>query len=55
MVKKTSKNIDVFDKHQIAIAKKTLKMSDIGAKIMGGMTKSEARQILKKFNIAFKE
>jgi hypothetical protein len=45
----------VFDKHQIAIAKKTLKMSDVGARIMGGMTKDEAREILKKHNIKFTE
>jgi hypothetical protein len=46
---------DVFAKHQIAIAKKTLKMSDMGAQAMGGMTKEEAREILKKHNIKFKE
>lgn len=39
--------LDVFKKHQIIIAKKTLKMNDIGARIMGGMTKDEAREILK--------
>ena len=37
---------DVFLKHQVAIAKKTLKMSDEGALVMGGMTKAEARAIL---------
>ena len=44
----------VSDKHQIAIAKKTLTMSDIGARIMGGMNKDEARDILRKHNINFK-
>jgi len=48
-------NRSVFDKHQIAIAKRTLQMNDVGANIMGGMTKAEARNILKKFNIKFKE
>jgi hypothetical protein len=43
--------MNTFDKHQIAIAKKTLKMSDVGASIMGGMTKDEARKILEKFNV----
>jgi hypothetical protein len=38
---------DVFDKHQKAIALKTLKMSDAGANIMGGMSKAEARSFLK--------
>ena len=37
-----------FDLHQIKIAKATLKMTDIGVLIMGGMTKQEARQILDK-------
>jgi len=37
--------------HQIQIAKKTLKMTDAGAAIMGGMSKEEARNLLKKHNI----
>ena len=37
---------DVFAKHQRRIAIDTLKMSDIGALIMGGMTKEEARTFL---------
>jgi hypothetical protein len=44
------KNLSVFDKHQLKIAKQTLKMSDVGAKIMGGMTKEEAKNIIKKFS-----
>jgi hypothetical protein len=44
----------VFDKHQIAIAKATLKMSDVAALIMGGMTKEEARAILAKHGIKIK-
>lgn len=47
--------MDIFAKRQIDIAKKTLKMSDSGAKIMGGMTKEEAREILKKYKIKFNE
>jgi len=39
--------LDVFQKHQKAIAIKTLKYSDQGAFIMGGMTKDEARKFLK--------
>ena len=49
------KEINVFDKHQINIARKTLKMSDVGALIMGGMTKEDARDILKKHGIKVKE
>ena len=36
----------VPDKHRLRIAKRTLRMSDVGADIMGGMTKSEAREFL---------
>jgi hypothetical protein len=39
--------MDVFTKHQIAIAKKTLTLSDAGALILGGMTKDQARQVLR--------
>jgi len=39
-------NLNVFQKHQFSIAKKTLKMSDVGASIMGGMTKDEAEKFL---------
>ena len=37
----------VPDAHQIAIAKKTLRLSDVGAMILGGMTKEEARSVLR--------
>jgi len=37
---------DVARKHQIAIARRTLELSDEGAMILGGMTKDEARAIL---------
>jgi len=40
--------MDAFEKHKIAIAKKTLAMTDWGARIMGGMTKEDAREILAK-------
>ena len=45
------KQLSVPEKHQIKIAKDTLKMSDVGAMIMGGMTKPEAKEILKKHGI----
>ena len=38
---------DLFTYHQKRIARQTLKLSDIGAFILGGMTKDEARMILK--------
>jgi hypothetical protein len=50
-----TKNISVPERHRIKIAKDTLKMSDVGAHIMGGMTKEEARNLLTKYGIKFKE
>lgn len=48
-------NTSIFDKHQIAIAKRTLQLSDVGASILGGMSKEEARAILQKHKIRFEE
>lgn len=39
---------DVARNHQLKIAKRTLELSDVGAKILGGMTKEEAREILRR-------
>lgn len=47
--------MDTATKHQIEIAKKTLRMPDAMAKVMGGMTKEEARELLKKYRIKFNE
>jgi hypothetical protein len=38
---------DVFWTHQVKIAKATLKLNDVGVMVMGGMTKEEARKILR--------
>ena len=43
--------MDIFTKHQKKIAIATLKMTDAGARIMGGMTKEEAREVLRKMGI----
>ena len=40
--------MNVFDKHQLKIARSTLKMSDVGARITGGMPKEEAREVVLK-------
>lgn len=40
------KNLTVFEKHRLKIARDTLKMSDLGARLMGGMTKQEAREFI---------
>ena len=39
---------NVFDKHQLRIARQTLKMTDAGARVMGGMTKTDAKKIVEK-------
>jgi hypothetical protein len=39
--------LDIFQQHAKKIAISTLKMSDMGANIMGGMSKDEARAFLK--------
>jgi len=39
---------NIFLKHQKNIARKTLKYSDAAVSILGGMTKEEAREILKR-------
>ena len=46
------KKLDVFQKHQKSIAISTLRMSDVGARIMGGTTKQKAREFLKSIGFA---
>ena len=38
--------MDVFDRERLKIARKTLRLSDAGAMILGGMSKSEARRVI---------
>jgi len=45
---KEERQLSVPEKHQLQIAKKTLQMNDTFARIMGGMTKDEAREIIKR-------
>lgn len=49
------KTLSVPEKHQLKIAKDTLKMSGVGAMIMGGMSKEEARTFLKSIGWAEKK
>ena len=42
------RELNVFEKHQLSIAKRTLQLNDVGALILGGMTKQEAREIIYK-------
>lgn len=36
----------IMNEHQLRIARKTLKMNDVMVNVMGGMTKSQARELL---------
>lgn len=40
--------LSVFDKHQLRIARATLKMREAMVNIMGGMTKDEALAVIKR-------
>jgi DNA-directed RNA polymerase subunit M/transcription elongation factor TFIIS len=46
---KEERELSVPEKHQLRIAYDTLKMNDVMARVMGGMTKDEAREIIKRF------
>ncbi len=41
--------LTVPEQHQLRIAKQTLQLSDAGARILGGMTKAEARAIVRRY------
>lgn len=44
----SKRKLSIPEKHQLRIARATLKMSDVGALIMGGPSRAEARQIILK-------
>lgn len=46
--RKVKRSLSVPEKHQLAVARKTLTYTDAGARIMGGPTKAGAREIIKK-------
>jgi len=41
-------SLSVFEKHQLKIARRTLELSDVGALILGGPSKKEAKEIIKR-------
>lgn len=43
-----SKQLTVPERHQLAIARKTLRMPDAAVAVMGGPSKAEARAIIEK-------
>jgi hypothetical protein len=45
---KNPNNITVFERHQLRIAKQTLRTPDAVAAVMGGMTKKEANNFIAK-------
>lgn len=46
MIVNVKGRLSVPEKHQLNIARTTLRLSDVGARIMGGMTKEEARAVI---------
>ena len=46
-----TRNLSVPERHMVIIAKANLRMSDIGALILGGPTKAEAREFLRSVGI----
>ena len=48
---KPARNLSLFDVRQIQIAKDTLKMPDAIAAVMGGPSKAQARETLKRFGV----
>ena len=48
---KAKRTLDTFQTHQKRIALATLRMTDVGAFVMGGMTKDEARSFLRSIGI----
>ena len=45
---KSQRKLTVPERHQLKVARDTMKMSDVGAFIMGGPSKDEARAIILK-------
>ena len=45
------RHVSIPEKHQIKIAKQTLKMPDAMLGVMGGMTKEQAKEILRKYGV----
>ena len=41
------RKLTVPERHQLKIARSTLKMCDVGALVMGGPNKAEAREIIR--------
>jgi hypothetical protein len=46
MTTRRTRELSVPDQHQLKIARATLRMSEIGARIMGGMDHAQARAVI---------
>lgn len=42
------RQLSVPEQHQLKIARSTLRLSDVGALILGGMSKIEAQEIIRR-------
>ena len=40
--------LSIPEQHQLRVARDTLKMNDVMARVMGGMTKEEAREVIQR-------
>lgn len=47
------RKLSIFEQHQLKIAKSTLNLSDVGVMILVGMTKDEARTIIRKLQPSY--
>ena len=43
-----TKRLSTADRHQLRIARQTLRMNDVGVKVMGGMSKEEALEVIRR-------
>jgi hypothetical protein len=50
MNQQTRRELNIFDQHALAIAKRTLSMPDAMLGVMGGMNKEQAKQVIRKLN-----
>jgi len=51
---KKRKNLTIPEQHQLRIAQYTLRMSDDMVGILGGMTKAEAKEVIKRLQVGGK-
>lgn len=50
---KWMKRLSVPERHMLRVARDTLKMNDVMARVMGGPSKAEAREILRRYEMEY--